>query len=128
VEALAECARRAPSIRAAIHHGWRLWREVPVATEVDGVLLEGFVDVIVETPEGLQVIDYKTDRVDDVDAAVAQYRRQGAAYAVALEANLGRPVARCTFVFVRSPEPIERDVDDVPSATAEVRCQLAGLR
>ena len=44
------------------------------------------------TPDGLVVVDYKTDawRDDaDLDAKVARYRLQGASYALALEAATG---------------------------------------
>ena len=87
-----------------MERGLRFWREVPVAAEIEGLLLEGFIDLLVETNQGLVIVDYKTDRVDgdtDLDAAVARYAVQGAAYAVALEAVLGQPVTRCVFVFAR---------------------------
>ena len=100
---------------------------------VDGVLVEGFVDLLIDTPDGLVVVDYKTDQVPgeaDLDAAVARYSVQGAAYAVALETALARPVVRCVFVFARTASPIEREVTDLPGATASVRALLpafAGL-
>jgi hypothetical protein len=50
---------------------------------------------------------------------------QGAAYAVALEAALSRPVTRCVFVFARADGPLERDVADLDAAKAEVRRRLA---
>jgi ATP-dependent helicase/nuclease subunit A len=124
---------QAPIVRAAVAGDHPRWREVPVAALVDGVLVEGFVDLLVDTPDGLVVVDYKTDQVPsdaELDAAVARYSVQGAAYAVALEAALGRPVVRCVFVFARTNGPIERQVDDLPAATAGVRALLpefAGL-
>ena len=110
-------------MRDAIDAGWPRWREVPVAAIVDGVLVEGFIDLLVETPDGLVVVDYKTDQLPtdaDLDSAVGRYAIQGAAYALALEAALGRPVADCVFVFARAPEPVQRAVPDLDAAKARV--------
>ncbi|MBK7329952.1 MAG: hypothetical protein IPI85_12960 [Dehalococcoidia bacterium] len=71
------------------------------------------------------MVDYKTDSVRSeaqVTEAMARYRLQGAAYAVVLEAALGRPVARCVFVFA---EPhMERDVDNLQTAMVAVRAEI----
>ena len=46
----------------------------------------------------------------------------GAAYALALEQLLGRPVARCVFVFARSRGPaVERETRGLAERVAEVR-------
>jgi ATP-dependent helicase/nuclease subunit A len=129
IRRLVESALAAPVVRTAVEGGWRTWREVPVATEIDGVLLEGFVDLLLERPDGdLVVVDWKTDQVPadaDLDAALARYSVQGAAYALALEAVLGRRVARCSFVFARAPGgAIEADVDDLAARIAAVRREL----
>ena len=88
-------------------------------------MVEGFIDLLYETPAGLVVVDYKTDSVRSeaqVTEAMARYRLQGAAYAVVLEAALGRPVTRCAFVFA---EPhMERDVDNLQTAMVEVRAEI----
>jgi ATP-dependent helicase/nuclease subunit A len=130
IGALAASALQAPVVRTAIERGDARWREVPVAAMVDGVLVEGFVDLLIDTPDGLVVVDYKTDQVPseaELDAAVARYSVQGAAYAVALETALARPVVRCVFVFARAAGPIEREVADLPGATASVRALLPGF-
>src|SRR5262249_1825411 len=85
VRALARSVRQAPTVRSAVAGG-RYWREVPVAAIVDGVTVEGFVDLLVETLEGLVVVDYKTDQApgdEGLDAAMRRYRAQGATYALA---------------------------------------------
>jgi ATP-dependent exoDNAse (exonuclease V) beta subunit len=130
IRQLVRSALASPVVRAAVEGGWRTWREVPVAAEVDGVLLEGFVDLLVEQPDGeLVVVDWKTDRVpapDELDAALARYSVQGAAYALALESVLGRRVARCAFVFARAPGgAIEADVADLRERIDAVRRDLA---
>ena len=69
------------------------------------------------------------DRVpgaEELDAALDRYSVQGAAYALALETVLGRRVARCAFVFARSPGGAEeRDVDDLRARIEAVRGALA---
>jgi ATP-dependent helicase/nuclease subunit A len=125
VARLAESARTSPSIVAAVATG-RYWRELYVGVPIGGMLVEGFIDLLYESPDGLVVVDYKTDSVRDeaaIDAAMERYRLQGAAYALALERALGKPVARAVFVFT---EPrAEREVTDLPGAKAEIEALLA---
>ena len=108
----------------------RSWREVYVAAELDGTVLEGFVDLLYETDDGLVVVDWKTDAVRstaDVDAAVARYRHQAAAYAVALERTLGRPVVRCELVFTAG-DGLQRTVGQLDTAKADVAAMVTSLR
>jgi ATP-dependent helicase/nuclease subunit A len=122
VRALVRSVLQAPTVRGAVTGG-RYWREVPVAAVIEGVTVEGFVDLLVETLEGLVVVDYKTDQVPtdaELDAAMDRYRVQGAAYALALERALGAPVARCVFVFARRRRALEREVADLRAAVADV--------
>jgi len=92
----------------------RYWREVYVGTRIEGVTVEGFIDLLYEGADGLVVVDYKTDSARseaDIDRALERYRLQGAAYAVAVEHALGRPVEAVWFVFT---EPqIERAVEEL---------------
>lgn len=121
VERLVLAALSSGAVKEAV--AGRHWREVYVAAPVGGLTIEGFVDLLYETPDGLVVVDYKTDTVRsdaEVDAAVERYRLQAAAYALALERSLGRPVARCTFVFVSGGRARQRDVADLPAAVADV--------
>jgi ATP-dependent helicase/nuclease subunit A len=126
VRALARSVLQSPTVRSAVTGG-RYWREVPVAAVVDGVTVEGFIDLLVETLEGLVVVDYKTDQTPtdaDLDAAMDRYRVQGAAYALALGRALNTSVARCVFVFARRRRAVEREVNDLPAAVAAVERQL----
>ncbi len=121
IASLVDAARRSQAVQTAIASG-RFWREVYVATEIDGVTVEGFIDLLYEGPDGLVVVDYKTDSARDaaaIDASMARYRMQGAAYSLALQESIGRPVAACTFVFIRPAE--ERNIADLAAAMAEVR-------
>jgi hypothetical protein len=134
VVAKVAAALAAPSVRAAAvaEH----WRELYVAVPAtDDVLLEGYLDLAWRSTEdgvdGFTVLDYKTDAFTDdadLDAKVARYRHQGAAYALALGRATGRPVHRMVFCFVGGPDgtpAVERRVDDLDAAVAEVEALLA---
>jgi len=80
--------------------------------------------------DGLVVVDWKTDTIagdDGVDAKVARYRLQGAAYAAALEAVTGEPVARMVFVFLDRAGAIEAELPDLRAAVDEAAAAAAGL-
>ena len=100
----------------------RHWREVPLGARVEGVLLEGFVDLLYESPDGrVAVIDYKTDAVRgaEVDRRMERYRLQGGVYALLVAQVTGREVARIEFVFAATGEV--RTLTDAAAAVAEVR-------
>jgi len=106
----------------SVHH-----RELYVAAPVGRRVVEGYVDLLVETPDGLVVVDYKTDSASseaEIDAALARYEAQGAAYALALEVSTGLRVAEVRFVFCRPNGAIERRVTDLAGAMARVRRHL----
>ncbi|HEV2360915.1 MAG TPA: PD-(D/E)XK nuclease family protein, partial [Acidimicrobiales bacterium] len=124
VRRLVRAALDSAAVRSAIASG-RYWRELYVGAPVGGRAVEGFVDLLYEMDGGLVVVDYKTDSVrsdGDIDEAMERYRLQGATYALALQTALGRPVARCVFVFLRAAGGAEeRSVEDLPAAVEEVR-------
>src|SRR5690606_27274640 len=126
VAAMVRAALASPTIQEAArsrHH-----KELYVAAPVGDRLLEGFVDLLIETPEGLVIVDYKTDSVRDeaeIDAQLAHHQLQGAAYAVALQSSTGRPVVDCRFVFCRSSGAIERSVPDLRAQMERVAAALA---
>lgn len=106
----------------------RHWRELWVAAPGAGRLVEGYIDLLYESPDGLVVVDWKTDRVesdDDTAALLARYRLQGAGYAAAVEAVTGQPVARVVFGFLRPEGAVEADLPDLPAAIKEVRQAVA---
>ena len=126
VVARARNALSAPVIREAARQ--RHWRELYAAAEVEGRLLEGFVDLLYETPDGsLVVVDYKTHDSDERPDLRQKpgYRLQIAAYALMLEEATGRAVSRCVFVFLGPHSVHEVQVDDLPEAVEEVRQALA---
>jgi ATP-dependent exoDNAse (exonuclease V) beta subunit len=125
VAARARAALGTRVVREAVEHGFH--REMYVATPVGDVTLEGYVDLVYGRPDGLVVVDYKTDAWrdgTDLAAKVARYRLQGASYAVALEQVTGTPVAECVFVFLDEDDAVEMSVSDLPAAMREVRAAL----
>ena len=66
------------------------------------VLLQGVVDAWFETPDGLVIVDYKTDRIHPaaVPERTAYYAAQLRAYAGAMARITGRPVCRRTLYFL----------------------------
>ena len=64
------------------------------------VLLQGVVDCFWDEPEGLVILDFKTDRIHgDLDAKAARYAPQLAAYAAALSRIFQRPVKETLLYF-----------------------------
>jgi ATP-dependent helicase/nuclease subunit A len=127
VGALARSALRAPSVRAAATAP-RAWRELYVAAPLGDRAVEGYVDLLYEAPEGLVLVDYKTDVVRSpaqVDAKVTRYAFQAATYAAALETSTGLRVTRAVLVFCSTEGPLEREVDDLAGRQREVRRLLA---
>ncbi len=125
VSRLVKVALHSDNVREARGSG-RYWRELYAAVEVEGVLLDGFIDLLYETQEGeLVVVDYKTDALQSgeaTDAALQRYRLQTASYALMLEQTLNRPVTRCVLLFLHPNE--EREVPDLQDAIDEVRQAL----
>jgi ATP-dependent exoDNAse (exonuclease V) beta subunit len=124
VERLARAALAAPSVRQATR--CPRWRETFVATTVGDRTLEGYVDLLYRTDDGLVVVDYKTASSSaDLDARVAEYRPQGAAYAVAVEEATAEPVVRVVFVFLTPDGAVERDLPGLRASMAAVRTVVA---
>lgn len=122
VAALVRSALASPAVRLAAtstHH-----REIYVTAPVGTRVIEGYIDLLIETPEGLVVVDYKTDSVTeaDLDAKVARYAPQGAGYVLALQESTGLPVVECRFVFCRAKGAVERSISgaDLDHATQQV--------
>jgi len=121
VKALARSALAAPAVveAASAPH----WREVYVAAPLGDTLLEGYIDLLYRIPAGLVVVDYKTDHLPDeptLDARLAHYGRQGAAYALALERVTRETVARCVFVFCSPDGARQREVPDLAALMASI--------
>jgi ATP-dependent helicase/nuclease subunit A len=95
VAALARSALGTPIVRRVVE-GYEHWRELFVAATVGDRVLEGYVDLLVRTPDGLVIVDYKTDQWSgplQTAERLERYRLQLAAYGAALESALGEPIA-----------------------------------
>lgn len=119
VAASARAALAAPVVAAAAQG--RHWKELYLGTTIEGVLCEGYIDLLVETDDGLHVVDYKTDRAPDPTALADRYRLQAATYALLVEQALQRQVARCVLVVLGPHRAEEVLIEDLEAATSEVR-------
>ena len=105
IEQSVAAALSSPALRHA-RMAARQWRELAVVAPVGDRAVEGFVDLLYESPDGLVVVDYKTDQLEGaaaLRAAITRYAPQVAAYALAVEHATGRDVHHCTFVFAGMP-------------------------
>ena len=115
---LARAAVESPIVRRAVASG-RLWREVPVAAPVGDGSLQGFIDLLFDEPDGMVVVDYKTDAVTAGEApeAVARYRLQGGAYAYSVQEITGRPVKEVVFLYLQPRQEVK--LEGLPEAMGE---------
>ena len=80
----------------------------PHATE-EQILLQGVVDCWFETEDGITVVDFKSDRVNEATLAqrTADYLPQLNAYAKALSLLTGKPVTRRVLWFFALNRAVE---------------------
>ncbi len=81
----------------------------PQAAAGEELLLQGVVDLFAQTPEGVTVVDFKTDYVtaETLAEKTAYYRPQLTAYSAALARILDRPVVRRVLYFFRTGDAVE---------------------
>jgi ATP-dependent helicase/nuclease subunit A len=105
----------------------RALREVSFAAEFDGVILEGFADLIIETADGIEIVDWKTDDIPaaEVRERLREYELQAGLYVLGIESATGRPVTRVTYVFARAG--LEQSPGEPASLSAGARAQLASV-
>ncbi len=123
VEALVSAAHDSPVVRAAADA--RHWRETYVAAPVGEVLVEGYIDLLYETPAGgLVIVDHKTDAVPDaatLEAKADRYRLQAATYAVALTVSTSLPVEGAVLLFLDPDGATAHEIVDLEQAMTDVR-------
>jgi ATP-dependent helicase/nuclease subunit A len=124
VAALARSALATPIVDRVVA-GAEHWRELFVAAPIGDRVLEGYVDLLVRTPDGLVIVDYKTDQwsgpVQSTER-VGRYRLQLAAYAAALATTLDEPIVG--GILVRCSTDSHADeiaIHDWEAAIDEVR-------
>lgn len=69
-------------------------RESVVDSNVEKVILQGIIDAFIMEEEGIILVDYKTDRVNDGEELRNRYQKQIDLYSEALEQILGKKVKR----------------------------------
>jgi len=97
----------AGEIGAAIASAVRVEREWQFATRIGGVMIEGVIDLAIQSPDGKwTVVDYKSNdfsRTGRLEYLIDYYTPQLELYAMALaRAGLG-DVAGCALVFLNGP-------------------------
>ena len=116
---LSRVAVRSSVVRRAVESG-RFWREVPVGVPIANGSLQGFIDLLFETPDKeLVIVDYKTDSVsaEGASTAAARYRPQAAGYALAIQRATNRQVAEVVFLFLEPHS--EESMTDIEELAAE---------
>ena len=127
VASLARTAMESDVVKQAVSTG-RYDREVYVGAPEGEVLIEGFVDLVFETEEGLIIVDYKTDGIEtaeEISRSMESYRLQGGTYALCLESATGKSVTKVIFLFLHTG--VEFVMDDLPGAMDDVRDAVANL-
>jgi ATP-dependent helicase/nuclease subunit A len=117
-------------------HASRLRRELPIyfpqhAQSVDGhpiapadpmdrVMIRSRIDVLVETPAGLEIVDYKTDAItaDTLERRAEFYRPQMSLYREAVQAATGRPIVAVHLVFLAAREVVSDPQPPISSPSA----------
>ena len=80
-----------------------LAREIPFIMPWGDQVMEGIIDLIYKTSEGIYVADYKTDRVPEetLEKRVERYRESAHIYLNAVKRSLGAQVKGFRFIFIR---------------------------
>jgi ATP-dependent exoDNAse (exonuclease V) beta subunit len=126
-DAVIRLARRAldSGAMARARGAKRALREVPFAVEVYGTIVEGFVDMLIEQDQGLEIVDWKTDDITaaEVERRMEQYKLQGGLYVLGMEVATGRKVDRVTYVFLSAG--VEHDLGATGRLANVARDRLA---
>jgi hypothetical protein len=104
-------------------------REVPLLLDVDGIPLTGYLDLVVDGEQGVEVVDYKTNRLEDRTAAEVRdsdYSLQEVVYALAL-LERGAPAVDVHFAFLDAGTVVSRRfaAGDAPALRAQVTAAVA---
>lgn len=75
--------------------------DLPEEVRGEPVIIQGIADCIFEEDGKLVILDYKTDRVDSMEALAERYRRQLQIYAAVCEKTYGLPVKECVIYSLR---------------------------
>ena len=104
----------------------RALREVPFAVQIDGTVLEGFIDLLIETRDGdIELVDWKTDQITEAEVGdrMKEYETQAGLYVYGVEAATGRKVSVVTYVF--AGPGVERSPGDPAELSRAALVELA---
>lgn len=94
---------RATDAFARILDADEVMREVPVIAEIDGVAVDGVIDVLYKDGEDWVIADYKTDQFTKPEM-IQSYLTQLNLYAGIVEQALGKKIDRLELIFVGEAE------------------------
>lgn len=102
-------------------------REQRFVLPESGLMLEGIIDYLAETPEGLVLVDYKTGAPPEAGAVHDGYAYQLAIYKKAAERMYGRKVVRAELHFLQNCSRWELPPDTAYLESAVALCRtIAG--
>jgi len=81
--------------------------------------VQGVIDALVETAEGLWLVDYKSDVINpnEVAARAKAYEPQMALYGQAIESIYGKPPAGAVLVFLSANSEFAYNVEELAAWT-----------
>ena len=107
--------------------------ERPFAFELDGVVLNGRLDVLWHNGERAVVLDYKTNALlgrEPAEIVEVEYRTQRTVYALAC-LRAGAAAAEIVYQFLEAPDAVVSShvgAADVPALEAELSASIARIR
>ena len=73
-------------------------REANMGDSDETVLIQGVIDAYIDTKDGMNLVDYKTDNVKDADTLINRYKVQLELYKKSLEMSTGKNVSEI-FIY-----------------------------
>lgn len=99
-----------------VHREWPFTISVAASTVLgegivgdDAVIVQGIIDLLLATPAGYLIMDYKTDRLPagGLTELIDRYKEQMRYYAMAVETVMGRPVAAMYIYFFATGQTVQ---------------------
>ncbi len=93
------------SIGSLALSGARVYREWPFTMDVDGLIVQGIIDMLIETDEYIYVVDFKTDRVSgDISEISQKYQKQLELYCDGAKKILKKTIKGGWLYFINATE------------------------
>ncbi len=92
-----------------VHREWPFTWALPVENTPDFQIIQGIIDALIETPAGLVILDFKTDRLapEQLQARIDIYARQVKLYAKAAQEITKLPVRSTQLCFLSLEKTID---------------------